>query len=626
MRTLSISLLILLLFQVQLYSQVNGNFQCDIPVNGNGNCNIIPNSNFLLADPNITNSAFGANNVDGWYDAFGSVDINRYISSFDPSINFASMAVGGRLNGEELVVKIPNLIQGHEYLYSFFIASNDFVWTSKTPNVSFSSVLINCQDFPLSESSPYVPITTPNQPIYCEYLGDVGSSPWRQVVVKFTAENNFNMLRIFPSMSAVPNYSSLSFIHFGLPELVDVTPISNFSTGPASIRFCTASFLPRNCSVRNSVFTWKDPNGNILQQGGIQSINLSMPPNLFGLYTLSMSVPSASTTNNTCSINQPIISTTVDIPYNCRCNGGLEIYSPIMGFYGHSGVWITKTLSVCDINNICDGNEYMEFTASSSQSTGNVWEVFTNEYNGNLQISNLSTGQSNNPYGNSQSISLGFVGIQDYGIVKIRLLNTITNTSVTISLRIIPTSGISTVCNSLTYPGYLVMSGFGSNPYTNYFWTFPQGMSLAPTNTVLNVAFDPNSYNGLQPIDVSLQSTNIYGCPNYAQDFTVYTNQPIYCNEFRSRSPKNVMDSVPDSRKLSLTLISPNPVENFLHLRSETSMETISVYSIDGKLLNTKRASNSSYTYYVGNLSKGTYIIKIIYQNNKSESKMFIKN
>jgi len=72
--------------------------------------------------------------------------------------------------------------------------------------------------------------------------------------------------------------------------------------------------------------------------------------------------------------------------------------------------------------------------------------------------------------------------------------------------------------------------------------------------------------------------------------------------------------------------IYPNPATHQVSLESEIAFDLIEIYSLNGKLLKTKRTSSSKKTTLnIGSLSMGTYTIKIICGNQYFLRKLIIK-
>jgi hypothetical protein len=78
--------------------------------------------------------------------------------------------------------------------------------------------------------------------------------------------------------------------------------------------------------------------------------------------------------------------------------------------------------------------------------------------------------------------------------------------------------------------------------------------------------------------------------------------------------------------ELSNILIFPNPAQNNITIKSKLSVEKISIYSINGRLLKSKKIKNiqTEYGLDISKLSKGFYFIQIQSGNSKQQSK-FIK-
>jgi hypothetical protein len=612
-----------------VYAQTDGIFACNRPIVLES-CNYIPNSAFELTDPFIsTNSAFTANNVAGWYDTHGSTDINRYILPFDPNVNFASMGISTNSTSwysEGIAAKIPALTQGKTYAFSFFIASNVPTGFTAVENVKFNVALINCQNFEPPQSAFPGTLPSPNQFIYCEDLGTIGNTGWRQIFVKFVATGNFDMIRIYPSQVPFVSSATASFVHFALPELVEVT---DFTAGvPVYENNCELTITPGNCGVRNAQYTWRDPNNNIVQQGPNQFLFLNMANNPYGTYTLTMTVPGASNTNNTCSDNNPVLVSSVDIVDNCRCTGQLSIGNAQAVYLSQfTGPWYTQNLSTCTINNLCNRDELIEISATSNQTNGNVWEVFPNTYNGSLQFFGSWSGNSTNPVATTQNLDLQIVlDPLGYGEVEIRLTNTILNISKSIIIRIIPTSSISNVCYSNNYPGYKKLVGFTQNPYTNYSWTFPSGMTVLPNPNVLEVSYDESQYSGTFPINATLVATSLHGCPTNTQPLTIY-QAPIYCNA-KTIEENNLLlkqEMVTNENKSKHLTISPNPANGFIKINSFKIVKNATILNAQGVVLKQLTQAQLFQAINISDLKPGTYFIKVFYSSKEYEVKTIIK-
>ena len=71
--------------------------------------------------------------------------------------------------------------------------------------------------------------------------------------------------------------------------------------------------------------------------------------------------------------------------------------------------------------------------------------------------------------------------------------------------------------------------------------------------------------------------------------------------------------------------IYPNPVDNWLKIKSEISINKINIFDINGKLIKAIKDNSDIQQVNVASFSKGLYFIEIINENKKSIKK-FIKN
>lgn len=76
----------------------------------------------------------------------------------------------------------------------------------------------------------------------------------------------------------------------------------------------------------------------------------------------------------------------------------------------------------------------------------------------------------------------------------------------------------------------------------------------------------------------------------------------------------------------SKTIIYPNPVKDYLNIDSEEMISNIEILDIEGRLLISKEnINNINYSTNLDSLSKGVYILKIIYKNGKIGSYKLLK-
>ncbi len=219
--------------------------------------------------------------------------------------------------GEGIAQKIPVLVNGHTYGFSFFRKAGSIDQSIETTLDLLDIFLLRCSDNsfnPNSSSNPSIPLISKH--VYCE-TSVSNLNGWQQIFITFTIDrSDYNMIWVYPKEVDNGILFRQSGLFFSFPELIDIT---NFSAGmppnPTPIN-CTVTLGPTipNCGVQNSIYTWHGPNGQIIPAPQNQQIQVDANNSQnVGLWTLTMTVPTASNTNNTCSQTQNI-SATVNVP------------------------------------------------------------------------------------------------------------------------------------------------------------------------------------------------------------------------------------------------------------------------------------------------------------------------
>jgi hypothetical protein len=307
-------------------------------------CNYIANNNFYtpvydIFNPNHITHPFNLNLVTNWEASHGSANIYSpytiYSNPLPPNntSSFIRMASARDFSpdatntniSEGVLQKIPNLTTLKKFQLSFFIRKFGF-----SSNISFNDnqivenfkiVLLKCSDvlFPNPSFNSVVPNPLPSnhQVIYCEQ--NIDDINWKQVVINFIPNDNYDVIMIYPEQNLTGS-NSFSNLLFSYPELVDIT---NFSAGQnfyPTLPNCNVTIgpsTPNNCSVINSVFRWIGPGGQIVYVTNPQvSQQITIDASLLinqGTWTLEMSVPTATITNNTCSNNTSIVQKSITV-------------------------------------------------------------------------------------------------------------------------------------------------------------------------------------------------------------------------------------------------------------------------------------------------------------------------
>lgn len=297
-----------------------------------GNCNLLRNADFATTNYDPYNfydytDPFGRNKINDWQPSHGSPTIydgvvfnNPLPPAGIPNYFFAGVGQqgvqggGGPYYSEGVVQRIPQLIPGHVYALSFFKAKQDYTSNPAvgTNNpVDFLHIrMIRCSDYmstfdPTSFAYPPVPVN--RQDVYCETA--VANDNWEQVFVHFTATGNFNTIWIYPEENQTPwRFSGLYFSH---PQLIDITNLQ--AQVVQGVQPGCLATLPK-CGPANSVFYWEGPNGQTytVPNGQAVTLDVTNPLNI-GTWSLTLSVPGAVTTNNTCSVAGAVsASVTID--------------------------------------------------------------------------------------------------------------------------------------------------------------------------------------------------------------------------------------------------------------------------------------------------------------------------
>lgn len=609
-------------------------------------CNLITNASFAINNPVGTNpGAYIADpfqtNVNGWQPTHGSADLNKFGAPPLANINYASIGISDLdvygAGGEGISTKIPRLVAGRKYALSFFLSTS---LQQGLPPLDFSLniLLINCQNMFTGQSTiPTYP--SQRQMIYCESFVNVINSIWRQVYVEFTAQDTYDMIWVLPNTIAPPPTDlRVSYINFAFPELIDVT---DFTAGyVVNNENCSITIGSDrlNCSVTNAVFTWRDPANNIIYSGSDQQITLSSYNS--GNYTLSMDVPGAIMSNNTCSVNSPNISASVHVS---NTSPSIHINNATIQYLqrSSSGVnSITQNLSECNPNVLCysfAGGEYFEFNGISSEVAGNIWEarlvtvppysLGNGQFEGNFNNTPIPYPYSGNYYSfsNTQTGHLEIIfPANEVFIIEIKLTNTILNETRVLLIKNVPYSGVSSgdyycISTSPTYPNpHKIILGVDMPGYT-YQWTFPTGMNiLTPLNHV-QIEWDDAGFNYTatpNPI-ATLHVSNIHGCADYDISLNI---APENCSSPGQRKfDDNLMEKV---EKVG-TILYPNPGYSIIKIVSDKPIREIEIKNINGELL--KRSLNNNQQLSVADLKPGMYLMVIKFSDNTLEVKKFLK-
>lgn len=81
--------------------------------------------------------------------------------------------------------------------------------------------------------------------------------------------------------------------------------------------------------------------------------------------------------------------------------------------------------------------------------------------------------------------------------------------------------------------------------------------------------------------------------------------------------------SIKSFEKIGVSMY-PNPVSSFFNIKSSSSIENISLHSLTGELLLTKKANSNEFQLDVSSYSKGMYLLRVTNTKGTSTSKLLI--
>jgi Secretion system C-terminal sorting domain len=641
----------------------NTNRQIDCSPTTISACNKISNNVFSApaydpANQSHVQNPFGLQLVTDWYPSHGSANIydgvNATLNTAPPFTGAGYTRMGTFLDvdgnqGEGIAQKIPQLIIGRNYAYSFFLKRAQEVAGNNNPVQNFYVVLMHCADYNSIYTSGYVTPSFPvnSQIIYCET--GLFTTNWKRIFNSFTANDDYDMIWIFPKTGSNPPDNSAIAL-FSYPELID---ISNFSAGSSPAldncspppRTVTIGPTVPNCSVYGAVFKWYGPNGLIIPAPANQQIDVD-PSIHFGTWTLKMEVPSAVNVNNPCS-PQAQVAATVNVP---NPNNTLQMLSPTCQYinYNNGHALITQNLAQCANTNLCNASEILIINVNSSELNGNIWThniTYFNNTNGfNAGFTNYIDPQNTSGSVLSHSNNLSGYFVLDpmcYSQVEITLTNSITNSSRSLFFRTIPIYGVSNVCHSSSFPGYKIMlSSVPPHSDYTYQWTFPSGFNVINPNE-LNVIYNNGSYTGPYPASAVLNSSNIHACGVQTQIIPLILNPPITCNARMAGSARtsvNHVTAVTISKKITSVhhggetatkgklSVFPSPAISSITLNGEKEIREIVIHSASGKFIRKEVAVNSLFRKVdISSLNAGLYFVTLYYKDGTTTFAKFIK-
>ena len=636
------------------------------PVTKSG-CNYISNPVFSFTPgTNTSFEIFDEGNVPFWMPATGTADLSPPWTStvnppMTPNSNFAYMLASSDYSRREIFVegiaqKIPRLRAGESYSLSFFLTKPDLVgfggWDIGTMD-KFNIVLMHCADA-ASTFPPYGTWAMPNIPaasqqVVCLY--NVSYTSWEQFFIGFTADDDYDMILIYPEISyrpfqTFPNNSDpniyMSAVGFAYPEL---TASQDLAITTALDNRCNV-VLSVQCGVANAEYTWYDPNGNPIGQGSSVSVPAGRP----GTYRVSMTVPpSGYSSNNGCSNNNPTITAQINLTQltgagasalqMTKADATYDIHPDGINTFS-SGEQTINFLSPasCSSYNIFSACRFTDegditFNLSSNQSHGNIWEIYRDHQlvptaSGNTIIVAPvpdNTLQDYNPV-------ISFIGFTAPTTFEIRLTNTILHETKSLFFILKPQAILYTGnCATVSSPsGWLstAVNSYYTTPSTQYVWDLSnapgsfQYSQSSPTDP--NIVFDPNSLSAAFATSVRTVGSQ-YGCERMRSA----TISPLPYQCYGSQARAGVVDSRKDNtgneKLANALLLYPNPATSMVNVVTKKNIEQIGILSIDGRKIRSVTTTGTRTILPVTQLQKGTYLLVIKYKDGTWENKLIIK-
>lgn len=278
------------------------------PVLPNPSCNYIQNNQFnTTVFPYSTTDPFGLNQVPSWSNSHGQPDLaNSFFGIAIPfgATNFAMMAFsnnGSSNLSDGIVQKIAPLQSGTNYVFRFWELNPNAL--SASPFDEVNIYLIRCSDYSNfnvnSNALPIVP--TNSQQIFCETnlpsstIFQGNPNAWRNRVLKFQANDNYDMIWIAPKPKSNGLYPPVLYC-FGLPELINANLNITMSPNPPSPSVCQYTLQAPNCLLFNSEFIWTSPSGQTFN-GSSVNVNVNNPLNV-GTWTVTMQINGINPSNS----------------------------------------------------------------------------------------------------------------------------------------------------------------------------------------------------------------------------------------------------------------------------------------------------------------------------------------
>ncbi len=563
-------------------------------------CNLLRNPAFVPSSQPSNNgstmiwNAFSGD-VSNWISDRGTVDLNRVAP---PPQSLTSNSASMMQSAESIVIRIPHLIIGHKYAFSFFRSASDIYATNWYDPFRMRVFLRDCENFTIDPSNYNLQAIPSNaQEIYCETLHESFNGNWKQALTTFTANDTYAMLWVFADIDPAYPGTSGGFLNFAQPELIDITDLTATASQPDAN--CQVTLTAQSaCSITNAQFLWKDQNGTPLGTGSQITINSSA---VSGAVSVSMVLPGTNNGYNNCGNNIGGESSVVVAPCICSTRPTISVsavpnYFPVTQY--SNGDYISCGCMDCNI----------PFRLTTNLASNLQW------YRNNVPLNNP-------PFSTSQSIDISSVPYLQRNEYTVK--NLLTGCmSAPVYLISVPEAYISYTTSGINPKIFTATTHMDYGSGTSYSWTInaSQAVPLTSLNLRQIQFYFPN--NNFPP---SFQGT--YGTINSILSVTI-NNSPYQClngittaNEYLLQRQAIALSSQRETSKMVIS-VRPNPSKGMITISSVAKITFIEVYSQLGVKILSKKLSSEETTLNLSEYSNGIYIIKAHTQDGVSIQKI----
>ena len=116
--------------------------------------------------------------------------------------------------------------------------------------------------------------------------------------------------------------------------------------------------------------------------------------------------------------------------------------------------------------------------------------------------------------------------------------------------------------------------------------------------------------------DMFSTDSKLYFCANNG-----YSGNELYNSEAIQLLSLNEINNEEETSDNNVKLF-PNPSYSFVEISSKNEMESITIYGIDGKTIDSEILNSKNFRIDLNNYSKGVYIIKMVFEKGEITRKI----